>query len=67
MSEKQIVALMIPKEEVSHYLATTNLSALWRRIASTHNGCFYGLICLHLFRTNSKLESHSKVYEKNVL
>ena len=66
--EKQVVLLMIPNgkgrdaesEGRWHYLAVTKLSALLREITSKNNGKFYGLNCLHSFRTKSKLESHEK-------
>ena len=44
-----------------HYLAIKNISGLLRRITSNHNGDFYCLNCLHLYRTNSKLKKHEKI------
>ena len=54
---------MIPNEEKEgqHYLAVKKLSALLHRIISNHKGNFYGLNCLHCFRTENKLKSHEKV------
>ena len=51
--EKQIILLMIPKEEKEgwHYLAVKKLSTLLRGIKSKHHGDFYCLICLHSIRT----------------
>ena len=37
------------------------LSALFYRKTSKHHGGFYGLNCLHSFRTENKLKSHEKV------
>ena len=47
---------MIPpeEEEVQHYLAVKNLSALLRGITSKHKGDFYCLNCSHSFRTENK-------------
>ena len=44
-----------------HYLAAKILSALLRGITSKHDGDFYCLNCLHLFRTKDKLEEHENV------
>ena len=38
------------------------LSILVRGISSKHNGDFYCLNCLHLFRKENKLESHKKAF-----
>ena len=37
------------------------LSTLLREITSKNHGDFYCLICLHSFRTETKLKSHGKV------
>ena len=47
-----------------HYLAIKNISGLLRGITSNHNGDFYCLNCLHLYRTKSKLKKHEKKYVK---
>ena len=55
--EKQIILLMIPneqKEGLWHYLAVKKLFTLLRGITSKHHGDFYGLNCLHSFRTENK-------------
>ena len=44
-----------------HYLAIENISGLLRGITSNHNGDFYGLNCLHSYRTKSKLKKHEKI------
>ena len=48
-----------------HYLPVKQLSTLLREITSKNNKNFYCLICLHFFRTKSKLESHKNVCENN--
>ena len=44
-----------------HYLAIKNISGLLRGRPSNHNGEFYCLNCLHLYRTRSKLKKHEKI------
>ena len=44
-----------------HYLKIKNTSGLLRGITSNHNGDFYCLNCLHLYRTISKLRKHEKI------
>ena len=44
-----------------HYLAIKSLSGLLRGITSNHNGDFYCLNCLHLYRMKSKLKKHEKI------
>ena len=61
--EKQVILLMIPNGKRWHYLAVKILPAFLRGIMSKHLGDFYCLNCLHSFATESKLESHIKVYE----
>ena len=39
------------------------LCSLVRGITSKHDGDFYCLDCLYLFRTKNRLESHKKVFE----
>ena len=55
---KQIFFLMITNEEGRLYISATKLSALLRKVTSTHDDDFYCLNCLHLLRTKNKLESH---------
>ena len=63
--EKQVILLMIPNSEGRrHYLAVKQLSALLRGVTSKNNSNFYCLICLHFFRTKTKLEYHKKVCKK---
>ena len=63
--QKQVMLLMILKEEGWHYLAVKNLSALLRRTTSKTNGDFYCLNCLHSFKTKNKTNlNHIKKYVK---
>ena len=61
---------MITDDEKWHYTAlkseptedgfirpTKSLSRLFRRITSNHDGDFYCLNCLHLFRTDNALKN----------
>ena len=52
---------MIPNKEKEgqHYFAVKKSSSFLRRINSK-KGDFYGLNCLHSFRTENKLKSHGK-------
>ena len=61
--EKQIILLIIPKEEREewHYLAVKRLSTLLRGVASKHHGGFCCLNYLYSCRTENKLKSHEKV------
>ena len=61
--EKEVIFLMISNEEGWHYLAVKKLLALFREIVYKYHGDFYCLNCLHLFATESKLESHKKERE----
>ena len=51
MHENQVIILIISSGGGWHYLAVKTLSALLRGIFSKHDDGFYGLNCLHLFRT----------------
>ena len=44
---KKQVLLMINNDKKSHYLPVTNLSALFKRISSNHNGYFFCLNCFN--------------------
>ena len=45
------------------HLTVKKVSVLLRGITSKHDGNFYCFNCLHLFTTNSKVESRRKVFE----
>ena len=59
--KKQIILLMINNGENSHYLAVTNLSALFKRILSNHNDDFYCLNCFSPYIMKNKLEKHEEI------
>ena len=61
--EKQVIVVMIQNGKRRHYLEVKKLSALLRGIASTSDGDFFCLNCLHSFRTKIKLVSHKNVSE----
>ena len=44
---------------------TKNLSRLFRRITSNHDGDFYCLNCLHSFRTDNALKKHERICENH--
>ena len=56
--KKRIISLMIPNGEGWHYLAVMQSSGLLRGMTSKHDGDFYCLNYIHLFRAKNKLESH---------
>ena len=59
--DNQVNLLMITDGSTNwHYLAIKKISGLLRGITSNHNGDFYCLNCLHLYRTKSKLKKHEK-------
>ena len=49
--EIKIIVLMIPNRQGRPYFAVKKLSALLRKIMTTHVGGFHFLNCLHLLRT----------------
>ena len=76
--KNQVVLLMITNGEKWHYIALKNertddgfngpirsVSRLFRRIASNHDGDFYCLNCLHLFRTDNALKRHERLCDNN--
>ena len=65
--EKQVILLMIPNGDGWHYFAVKKLSALLRSIMSKHHGDFFCRNCLHLFATENKCESHTKLCENEDL
>ena len=56
---------MITDGEKWHYLAVKNLSALFRRITSKHDGDFYFLNCFQSYTPENKLKKHKKVCENH--
>ena len=52
---------MITNSKKSHYLAVTNISALFQRILSNHDGDFYCLNCFSSYTTKNKLKEHEEI------
>ena len=52
---------MITDGKIWHYLAIKSLSALFREIASKHDGDLYCLNCFCSYSTENKLKKHQKV------
>ena len=52
---------MINNGKNFHYLAVTNLSALFKRISSNHDGDFYCLNCFNPYTTKNKLKEHEEI------
>ena len=76
--KNQVVLLMVTDGKKWHYTAlksepnedgfngpTKSLSRLLRGITSNHDGDFYCLDCLHIFRTNNALKKHERLCENN--
>ena len=61
--KNQIILLIITDGKKWHYLVVKKLSALFKGITSNHDGNFYCLNFLHLFRKKNKLKKH-KIYVK---
>ena len=61
--DNQIILLMISNGENWHYLVVKNLSGLLRSISSNHNSDYYCLNCFHSYRTENKLNAHTKICE----
>ena len=54
--KKQVILLMITNGKKQHYLAVTDISALFQRISSNHDGDFYCLNCFSSYTTKNKPE-----------
>ena len=76
--KNHVVLLMITNGKKWHYITlkseptddrfnhpTKSLSKLLRGITSSHNGDFYCLNCLHLFRTDNSLKKHKTLCDNN--
>ena len=59
--KKQVILLMINNGKNFHYLAVTNLSALFKRISSNHDGYFSRLNCFSPYTTKNKLKEHEEI------
>ena len=56
---------MITNNKKSHYLAVTDISALFQRISSNHDGDFYCLNCFSSYTTKNKLKEHEEICNNN--
>ena len=56
-----MILLKINNGKKSQYLAVTNLSALFKRISSNHNGDLYYLNCFSSYSSKNKLKEHEEV------
>ena len=52
---------MITNGKKQHYLAVTDISALFQRISSNHDGDFYCLNCFSSYTTKNKLKEHEEI------
>ena len=48
-----------------HYLAITNLSALFEGMSSNHHGDFYCLRCFNSYTSKNKLKEHEEICNKH--
>ena len=56
---------MITNGKKHHYLAVTNLSALFKRISWNHDGDFSCLNCFSSYTTKNKLKEHEEICNNN--
>ena len=59
--KRQVILLMITNGKKQHYLAVTDISALFQRISSNHDGDFYCLNCFSSYTTKNKLKEHEEI------
>ena len=59
--QKQVILLMITDGKKQYYLALTNLSVLFAKKSSNHDGDFYCLNCFNSYTTNNKLKEHEEI------
>ena len=52
---------MITNAKKQHYLAVTDLSALFQKIPSNYDGDFYCLKCFSSYTTKNKLKEHEEI------
>ena len=62
---KQVILLIITNDKKPHYLAVTDISVLFQKISSNHNGDFYCLNCFSSYTTKNKLKEHEEIYNNN--
>ena len=58
---KQVILLIITNDKKPHYLAVTDISVLFQKISSNHNGDFYCLNCFSSYTTKNKLKEHEEI------
>ena len=56
---------MITKGKKHHYLAVTNISALFQRISSNNDEDLYCLNCFSSYTTKNKLKEHEEISNKH--
>ena len=59
--KKQVILLMITNGKKRHYLAVTDISALFQKILSNHDGDFYCLNSFSSYTTKNKLKKHEEI------
>ena len=59
--KKQVILLMITNGKKQHYLAVTDITALFQKILSNHDGDFYCLNCFSSYTTKNKLKKHEEI------
>ena len=59
--QKQVILLMITDGKKQYYLALTNLSVLFAKKSSNHDGDFYCLNCFNSYTTKNKLKEHEEI------
>ena len=57
--------MIITNGKKHHYLVVTNISALFQRISSNHDGDFYCLNCFSSYTTKNKLKEHEEICNNN--
>ena len=60
--KKQVIlSMIITNGKKHHYLVVTNISALFQRISSNHDGDFYCLNCFSSYTTKNKPKKHEEI------
>ena len=59
--KKQVILIIITDGKKWHYLAVTNLSALFKEKLSNHKGDLYCLNCFNSYTTENKLKKHEEI------
>ena len=63
--KKQVILLMITDGKKWHYVAVTNLSALFQGKSSNHKEDFYCLNCFNWYTTKNKLKDHKEIFNNH--